>query len=136
MIEYREGREIPPEAVAELFDTVPWARGRAPERIARALAASDRVVTAWDGERLVGIARSLSDGEWYATVWDVIVHPDYRSRGIGREIVRRITDFYRGRGFSYVALFSVEGREGWYEQFGYTLHPRGMRLDEGAEAAT
>lgn len=46
----------------------------------KALMNSRTVLTAWDGERLVGLARVLDDSELVAFVHYVLVHPEYQGR--------------------------------------------------------
>ena len=46
-------------------------------------------IGAWEGERLVGAVRVLTDGYFFATVPEVLVDPDYQRRGIGRELMFR-----------------------------------------------
>jgi ribosomal protein S18 acetylase RimI-like enzyme len=41
----------------------------------------------WDGERLVGSIRVLTDGYFFATIPEVLVHPAYQRRGIGRRLM-------------------------------------------------
>jgi GNAT superfamily N-acetyltransferase len=55
----------------------------------RAAAALERTVNigAWDGDRLVGLARVLSDGYFYAALADVVVDPDFQRKGVGRELM-------------------------------------------------
>jgi len=49
---------------------------------------ADVIVTAWDGERLVGVARSLSDFAFCTYLSDLAVDLEYQHQGIGRELVR------------------------------------------------
>lgn len=49
-------------------------------------------IGAWDAERLVGVARVLSDGYFIAVLADLMVDPDYRRRGVGRELMNRAFD--------------------------------------------
>ena len=51
---------------------------------------SQTVLTAWDGERLVGLARVLDDSELVAFVHYVLVHPEYQGRKYGRIYQRQI----------------------------------------------
>jgi ribosomal protein S18 acetylase RimI-like enzyme len=57
----------------------------------RAASALERSINigAWDGERLVGVARVLSDGYFFAALADIIVDPDFQRRGLGRELMNR-----------------------------------------------
>ena len=52
-------------------------------------------IGAWDGTRLVGALRLLSDGYEWSVVTDIIVDPEYRRRGIGRELMQRAAEACR-----------------------------------------
>ncbi|MGB7247592.1 MAG: GNAT family N-acetyltransferase [Phormidesmis sp.] len=67
-----------------------WAKHRCPEEMALAIAHSHPVVTAWDGEQLIGFARATSDGVFRATIWDVVIHPDRQGGGLGRRLVETL----------------------------------------------
>jgi GNAT superfamily N-acetyltransferase len=121
---------LTPYAVKALWDLVPFSQGRDPESVMRAIQGSELIVTAWDEELLVGTCRVITDGVYYATLWDVIVHPDYRGQGVGSRLVHAAIDPFRQRGFSYIALYSVAGVEPFYERLGFRRHPAGMRLQE------
>ena len=90
MIEYREGNDLDPAAVAQLYRA---AELRRPvddlARIGEMLAHANLVVSGWDGDRLVGVARSLSDFSYVTYLADLAVHPAYQGRGIGRELIER-----------------------------------------------
>lgn len=67
-----------------------WARERQLEDLEIALANSNSVASCWEGERLIGFARATSDGVYRATIWDVVVHPDYQGLGLGRKLVETL----------------------------------------------
>lgn len=60
-------------------------------RIKRMYDAANLILTAWDGERLVGVLRAWNDGGFLAYIADLAVHPEYQGRGIGRELLRQAT---------------------------------------------
>jgi len=62
------------------------------ERIGRMIAHANLIVCAYDGERLVGIARALTDFSFCCYLSDLAVDRDYQRRGIGRELVRRVRE--------------------------------------------
>jgi len=63
-----------------------WPGQYDPELTAAALERTINV-TAWDGERLVGCVRMLTDGCFFSTVTEVLVDPAYQRRGIGRRLM-------------------------------------------------
>ena len=57
--------------------------------LADASAALERTINlgAWDGTRLVGSIRILTDGYFFATIPEILVDPDYQRRGIGQRLM-------------------------------------------------
>ena len=53
-------------------------------------AALDRTIniTAWDGGRLAGCLRILTDGCYFGTITELLVLPAYQGRGIGSALLR------------------------------------------------
>ncbi len=48
---------------------------------------SQLVLTLWDGTRLVGLARILTDGAQTSYLCDVAVEPDVQGEGVGRRLI-------------------------------------------------
>ena len=63
-----------------------WPRDYSLSDAAAALARTTNV-GAWDGDRLVGSVRILTDGYFFATIPEILVDPDYQRRGIGRRLM-------------------------------------------------
>lgn len=106
----------------DLHQETPWARGRSILDLQRAIAGSDVVLTAWDGDRLVGCVRVLSDYVFRAVLCDVIVHSDYRGHGIGSLLVERVTSHPRlARVQKFTLLTTTAG--GFYERLGWRRYP-------------
>lgn len=79
-------RPVAPGDVRRLYDGSGWWPGWDIDGIGRAIEASI-AVGAWDGERLVGFSRAISDGVHRAYIEDVVIDPDYRGKGIGERLV-------------------------------------------------
>jgi predicted N-acetyltransferase YhbS len=56
-------------------------------RIAKMCANSNLVVSAWDGDKLVGIARSLTDFCYACYLSDLAVRKEYQQEGIGKRLI-------------------------------------------------
>ena len=76
-------------AVVDLFRLTNLA-GREGEKVRRAFEKSDVVCFARDGSKLVGAARALSDFEYHASIYDVVVHPEYQGRSVGSRIMKEL----------------------------------------------
>jgi ribosomal protein S18 acetylase RimI-like enzyme len=95
-----------------------WARDRRPEDMATAIAHSSPVITAWDGDLMMGFARATSDGVYRATIWDVVVHPDYQGAGIGRKLVETILSHPHVCHVERVYLMTTN-QQRFYEKIGF-----------------
>ncbi len=98
--------------------TAPWARNRDLKDLERAVLASNPVVHLWDGDFLVGFARSTSDGVYRAMLWDVIVHPRYQGQGIGRTLVETLLAQPQLAQVEKVYLVTTD-QKGFYERLGF-----------------
>lgn len=88
-----------------------------------ALVQSHRVVTCWNGEELCGIGRLISDGVYYASIFDVAVQPAYQRQGVGRLLMRELEQAVPGLRIYLTATF---GNEPFYERLGYRRHRTAM----------
>lgn len=119
-IDYRHNHPLDPRDVVRVFDRSGIVRptGDLP-RIARMFAAPGLVLSAWDGERLVGVSRSLTDYVYCCYLSDLAVDKDYQGRGIGRELVAR-TRAVIGDEVSLV-LLSAPGAMSYYPGLDFQL---------------
>ena len=95
-IRYSDTRELPRESLLALYRANHWSSAQKPELLHMALLASHSLFTAWDGAKLVGLGNALSDGWLVAYYSHLLVLPEYRGRGIGRELMRRLMARYEG----------------------------------------
>lgn len=119
-IEYRTGNDLDLDEVIELYRASTLGARRPVddrERMRAMLAGANLVVSARDGRRLVGIARSLSDFAYCTYLSDLAVDAAYQRRGIGKELVRR-TQQLGGR--ATVLLFAAPAAVDYYPRIGFT----------------
>jgi GNAT superfamily N-acetyltransferase len=76
--------------------------------------------TAWDGDKLVGVARSVTDFEFCCYLSDLAVDEAYQSKGIGRELIR-LTQSRLGRK-AKIILLAAPKAEAYYPKLGFDAH--------------
>lgn len=116
--ELRETKALERDAVLGLYRANKWSSAAKPDLLMTALGNSDRVVTAWAGDRLVGLGNALSDGALVVYYPHLLVHPDWHGKGVGRAIIRRLQERYAG--FHQHALIADAPAIGFYERCGFT----------------
>ena len=117
---YKDQKEFTPGQLEALFCSVGWASGKYPERLAQAMRGSSRVLSAWDGERLVGLIRSLDDGCTAAFIHYLLVHPDYQSFHIGGTLLSRLLEEYQD--YLYIKIMpSDKNVIPFYEKYGFRI---------------
>jgi N-acetylglutamate synthase-like GNAT family acetyltransferase len=88
---------------------------------------SSYVVAAHDDNKIVGMARLVTDGGYVAYIADVVVHPEYQKKGIGRTMINMILshlDENLNEGEAVcVILMAAKDKEEFYKQFGFNERP-------------
>lgn len=128
MITYRNGNDLDLDTVIELYRASTLGERRPVddrERMAMLLRNANLVVTAWDGEQLVGIARSLTDFSYATYLSDLAVRLSHQKQGIGRELIRQ-TQALGGQ--ATVILLSAPKAVEYYPKVGFTHHPQAWLL--------
>jgi ribosomal protein S18 acetylase RimI-like enzyme len=126
MIEYKEGNRIALKELKRLYAAVRWLHFLRPRLLKAVYDRSDYVVSAWDGKRLAGVARVISDGVFNAYIPDVLVDPQYRRMGIARELVRRVIERYKGL-YNITAVAEDDGGRVFFYNCGMTQMRTAMR---------
>ncbi|MEY3332640.1 MAG: hypothetical protein RLZZ176_940 [Cyanobacteriota bacterium] len=106
----------------ELFNlTAFWAKGRSIKDWGIAIVNSEPVISIWDRELLIGFARATSDGIYRATIWDVVIHPDYQGNGLGSKLVETVLSHPRMQKVERVYLMTTQQQE-FYEKIGFQVN--------------
>jgi len=120
MIEYCENQPLEPGEIARLFEAAGISRPTKDiPRIAQMFANANIVISAWDGARLIGVSRALTDYSYCCYLSDLAVDVAYQKHGIGRELIRR-TQSIIGEQVSLV-LMSAPGAMAYYPKVGFAL---------------
>lgn len=86
------------------------------------LANSNLIITAWAGQQLVGIARSITDFHYCCYLSDLAVDVAYQQQGIGKQL-QRITQQQLGPKCKLI-LLAAPSANSYYEPLGFKHHPR------------
>ena len=93
------------------------------EQVELALANTLFSVSAYDGEKLIVMARMIGDKGLCCYIKDVIVSPGYQSRGIGRALINELLGYVEENGISgtdvFVELAAVPDKIPFYEKLGF-----------------
>lgn len=144
-IVYRNGAVVDANELENLCDKVGWPK-RPIEKVEAALANSylvasltleeikeserdggDALEPCGQARKLIGLARCTSDGAFNATVWDVLVDPEFQGKGLGKTIVERLVRTLLRKGITNITLFADEKVVSFYKQLGFQADPEGIR---------
>ena len=129
MIDYRDNATITPEQAVDLYKRSTLGERRPIhnlETFAAMINNANLTVTAWDGEKLVGISRSLTDFAYVAYLADLAVDQQYQRTGIGKRLIRE-TQSRLGPECMIVLLAAPKANE-YYKQIGFDHNPRAWTL--------
>lgn len=108
--------------ICELYRAVGWT-GHAdqPEALQAALDGSHFVATARDSEtaQLVGLLRVVSDGTWLAYLQEILVHPSYQRRGVGRALMEIFEARYGDLRQKVLLTDDRPEQHAFYDAFGF-----------------
>jgi len=117
-LSFRTETDTDPNEVATLYRRAGLIRPvDDPGRMKRMMASANLVICARDGERLVGIARALSDFSYCCYLSDLAVDPDYQRQGIGQELIRLVGMAIGDE--SMLLLLSAETAHAYYPHIGF-----------------
>jgi tetratricopeptide (TPR) repeat protein len=131
-IEIKDNSNCPvlPNQLEDLCNAVGWTR-RPLHQVQQALVNSFAYVSAWqieqDEKQLIGFARAMSDGVFHATLLDIVVHPDFQGRGLGKTIVTRLLQQLQQAAIKDITLFASPHLVDFYHQLGFISQPHNLQ---------
>jgi len=131
LIEYRSGNDLDLDEVIGVYVDSTLGERRPVddrERMDGMVRRANLVVTAWDGDRLIGIARSVSDFHYATYLSDLAVRLSYQKRGIGIELIRRTQ---QAAPQATIILLAAPAAVEYYPRIGFTQHQSAWILRPG-----
>ena len=119
MITFSESKDFDPSFLLPLFEQADWSRGRTVDEARTMLLHTDLAISAWEGSKLVGFGRVLTDYVFRASIWDVIIHQDYQGQDIGTQLMNQIMNH---PSLNQVELFwlCTRTRQSFYATLGFS----------------
>ncbi|MEI9866624.1 MAG: GNAT family N-acetyltransferase [Limisphaerales bacterium] len=122
-LQYETSRHISTDEFIDLLKRSTLAERRPVgerSRIEAMLEHANLLCTTWDGEKLVGVARSVTDFEYCCYLSDLAVDEQYQRQGIGKELIR-LTQSKLGAK-AKIILLSAPKAEAYYPKIGFEPH--------------
>jgi len=98
-------------------------RNRPIDQVEKALHNNLFDVVAVCNEEVVGMGRLVGDGVMYWYLQEIIILPEYQGKGIGTSIVNRLLEHIKQNTehgtFASIGLTAAEGKDTFYERFGF-----------------
>ena len=94
-MEIKEYRAYNEADILRLYESVGWtAYTENPEVLRTGFENSMLILTAYEGDQLLGIIRAVGDGYTVVFIQDILVFPEYQRKGIGSALLQAILDRY------------------------------------------
>ncbi|WP_372751377.1 GNAT family N-acetyltransferase [Labilibaculum sp.] len=93
-IEISEKSQIDKDKIFDLYRQNKWSSADKPDELIKALENSHSLISAWDGDKLVGLANSISDGYLVVYYPHLLILPEYQGCGIGKMIMNKFQEKY------------------------------------------
>lgn len=132
MIEYRTGNDLDLDEVIDLYRASTLGERRPIDdrpRFGEMLKNANLVVTAWDGDLLVGISRAITDYSYFTYLADLAVRQSHQRNGIGKELMRRTQEL--GGPKTNLLLLAAPAAEKYYPHVGFKSVPNAWLLRAG-----
>ena len=101
-------------------------RNRDELKLKNAFEKSHEIVFVYEDERMIGFGRIISDGEYYAAVYDLIVHPEHQKKGLGSMMLKDLIS--RCPGMIFTNLTATLDHVDFYKKNGFVLQNSAMFL--------
>ncbi|MEM8900193.1 MAG: GNAT family N-acetyltransferase [Bacteroidota bacterium] len=111
-------KDISQQDIIAIYEANHWSSAKKPDKLYQALLNSPTLVSAWEGDRLIGIANALTDGFLVVYYPHMLVHPDYQGKGIGKMMMEAFQEIYSD--FHQQILVADGKAINFYEQCGFS----------------
>lgn len=120
-IDYQERKHIDRDALETLYQDAEWsAYTKDMDQLQQAVAQSYDVITAWVGNELAGLIRTVSDGLTIVYIQDILVLKKYQNLGIGSQLIQKILEKHKEVRQKVLLTEEAPDVRHFYEKNGWT----------------
>lgn len=125
----KRGKELNENQVLSLYDDAGWTSyTKDISKLMGAIKASLFVVTAWEGDNLIGLIRVIGDGLTIIYIQDILVKKNYKRRGIGNKLLNETLKEYKEVRQKVLLTDDSEETRGFYEHNGFASCDKGTTV--------
>ncbi|WP_404456805.1 GNAT family N-acetyltransferase [Oceanobacillus kapialis] len=129
-ITYQYAKSIDNDKVMKLYKDAGWfAYTKDAALLQQAIQQSLEVISAWDGDKLVGLIRAVGDGLTILYIQDILVLKDYQNQGIATQLMEQMLDNYKNVRQKVLLTEEAPDVRHFYEKNGF------MSCDQGSAVA-
>ena len=124
LIRYDDKRkDLPCDQLHDLFRLAGWSDGPETDEMLKnfnlPFINSTLVISAWEGERLAGVVRVLSDKVIRSVIHDLVVDPEFQGNGIGKKLIKRSIEHFPNTEWLVQTTDKIAN---YYEKIGFTKY--------------
>jgi N-acetylglutamate synthase-like GNAT family acetyltransferase len=127
MIRYSSKRTPTVAELQDLYQFAWWTKKRRNADVAKMLKHPQVFLTAWDGPKLHGFARVITDFTYRAIIADVIVRPGSHGQGIGSHLVKQAVKDKRLKSVTGFWLYTTD-KQAFYKKQGFEFSPKHLMI--------
>mgnify|MGYP001313725483 CR=1 FL=1 len=125
-ITYQEEKNIDKTLLLNLYNNAGWVAYTSNiDELEKAINNSLYVLTAKSNGKLLGLIRIVGDGTTILYIQDILVHTDYKRKGIGTELIKRTLQKYASVRQKVLLTEDTEETRGFYESLGFESCDKG-----------
>ena len=94
--QYKTNKDLNHTNILALYSDAGWTSyTKDMSKLMRGIDNSLDVISAWDGDKLIGLIRTIGDKETIIYIQDILVLKAYKRQGIGRQLMKYILEKYQ-----------------------------------------
>lgn len=124
---YKIGNTDKVNEVKSLYEDAEWTSyTKDIPKLIKALNSSLYIITAWDGDKLVGLTRVVGDGLTIIYIQDILVRKSYKRKGIGTELLQKVLNNFKDVRQKVLLTDEKQETRKFYEKNGFFSCDKGI----------